>query len=116
MGNRAFLIAGQCAARIANDDTDFRYRAATHDLPVGVQVSVRCNELSESQFLVEDGIVEFMIGGGTGIAFDGDFVRVPPGVVHAYRNAGDTAARILVRTVRPAPVRRALHVGFDFAA
>ena len=116
MGNRAFLIAGDRAALIANDDTDFRYRAAVHYLPVGVQVPVRCHDGAETQFMVEDGEVEFMIGGATGLVLGGDFVRVPAGVVYAYRNVGDTTARVLVRSVSPSATQRAMRVIAEFAA
>jgi hypothetical protein len=37
MGSRAFVIAGGHAALIANDVNDFRYHAAAHYVPVGVQ-------------------------------------------------------------------------------
>jgi mannose-6-phosphate isomerase-like protein (cupin superfamily) len=116
MRNRAFLIAGNHATFIANDTNDFRYRAAAHYLPVGVQVPVRCHDHSEAQFMVEDGAVEFMIGGAAGIVLAGDFVRVPAGVPYAYRNAGDGTARILLRSVNPAATRRAFTVTADFAA
>ncbi|MDO8361021.1 MAG: cupin domain-containing protein [Devosia sp.] len=116
MGKRAFLIAGDRAALVANDVTDFRYRAALHHLPVGVQVPARSSQRAETQFMVEDGIVEFMIGGAAGMALAGDFVRVPPGVPFACRNAGDTTAVLLVRTTSPKTMRRAIRVGFEFAA
>ena len=116
MGNRAFLIAGDRAAIVANDECDFRYRAAVHQLPVGAQAPARCNEVSETHFIVEDGIVEFMVGGASGIAFEGDFVRVPRGVLHAYRNVGDTGACILVRKASPVAMQRAMRVTFEFAA
>src|SRR5882757_8344759 len=99
MGKRAFVIAGERATLIANDVCDFRYRAAAHEVPVGVQSMVLCNPNAETQFMVEDGFVEFMVGGASAVVFAGDFVRVPAGAHHAYRNAGDTAARILCRTV-----------------
>lgn len=116
MGKRAFLIAGDQAAVIANDVTDFRYRAATHYLPVGVQAPARTNPNAETQFLLEDGTVEFMIGGASGIVFAGDFVRVPAGMVYAFRNAGETAARLLCRTVSPVAMRRAVQISASFAA
>ncbi len=116
MGKRAFLIAGDRAAVIANDVTDFRYRAATHCLPVGVQSPARTNPNAETQFLVDEGTVEFMIGGAAGIVFEGDFVRVPAGTVYAFRNAGDSAARVLCRTVSPASMRRAVQLTTSFAA
>ena len=110
MGKRAFLIAGDHAAVIANDGSDFRYRAAAHYLPVGVQLPMRCHDTIETQFMIEDGVVEFMVGGMASIVFPGDFVRVPGGVPYAYRNAGDATACILVRTVSPRVVRRALNL------
>jgi len=116
MGNRAFLIAGGRAAVIANDDCDFRYSASAHYVPVGVQIPARCHERAETQFLVEDGVVEFMIGGAGAVVLTGDFVRVPAGVHFAYRNAGDTTARLLVRSVNPRPTKRATHINATFAA
>lgn len=116
MHNRAFLIADDHAACVANDTDDFRYRAAAHYVPVGVQMPVRCHDHAETQFVVDDGVVEFMIGGAAGIVLAGDFVRVPAGVPYAYRNAGDTAARILVRSANPASTRRASTVVATFAA
>ena len=37
MNDRAFVIAGDRAAAIANDIRDHRYHAAVHYVPVGVQ-------------------------------------------------------------------------------
>lgn len=116
MASRAFVIAGGHAALIANDVNDFRYHAAAHYVPVGVQVPVRTHDRAETQFVVEDGVVEFMIGGAAGLVLAADFVRVPAGVPYAYRNAGDATARILVRAINPAAARRALKATTDFAA
>lgn len=116
MGKTCFVIAGDRATIVANDVNDFRYRAAVHYLAVGEQVPVRCHDNAETQFMIEDGMVEFMIGGAAGIVMAGDFVRVPPGVCYAYRNFGDEPAQILVRTTSPHVARRALWIGFDFAA
>jgi len=116
MGNRAFLIAGSRAAVVANDNSDFRYSASAHYVPVGVQATAQCHERAETQFLVEDGVVEFMIGGAAAMVLAGDFVRVPAGVHYAYRNAGDTTARLLVRSVNPRKTQRATHINATFAA
>ena len=116
MAQKAFVIAGDRAAIVANDNCDFRYRAAVHYLPVGVQVPLRCHDCAETQFLIEDGLVEFMVGGAAGIVMAGDFVRVPAGVPYAYRNAGETTAMVLARTVSPEIARRALRVTAEFAA
>jgi len=116
MGKRAFVIADNRAAIVANDNSDFRYRAAVHHIPVGVQAQASVHATAETQFVVEDGLVEFMIGGMSGIVMPGDFVRVPQGVPYAYRNAGDSAARLLCKTVSPLAMRRAVRISPSFAA
>lgn len=116
MGKRAFVITGDTAALVANDNCDFRYSATAHYVPVGVQIAARQHDHAETQFMVEDGILEFMIGGGAGMVMTGDFVRVPAGVPYAYRNAGDGTARLLMRSVNPATTRRAAQISIHFAA
>lgn len=116
MRHRAFVIAGQRTAIVANDDGDFRDAATAHYVPVGVQMPARSHDRAETQFLVEDGMLEFMIGGAAGLVLSGDFVRVPAGVSYAYRNAGDTIARLLVRSANPRRSRTAAHISAIFAA
>ena len=115
MNCRDFLIVGEDAKLIANDVCDFHYKAALHHIPVGAQTPATCNDLAETQFMVKEGTVEFMIGGATAIVFAGDFVRVPEGVVHACRNVGDSPAALLMRTASPMPVRRATRLLSSFA-
>jgi len=116
MGHRAFLITGNHAVLIANDICDFSYLAAARSLPVGMRMPATSHDCAETQFMVESGAVEFMIGGASGTALAGDFVRVPAGVVYAYRNAGDIVAHLLVRTASPAVAGRAMHITTGFAA
>lgn len=75
MNERAFVIAGDQAALIANDVDDFRYRAAVHYVPVGVQVPMRSHGATETQFLLEDGTLEFMVGGAATLLAAPNFVR-----------------------------------------
>src|SRR6478735_8961818 len=103
MNERAFVIAGDKAAVIANDTNDSRYRAAVHYVPVGVQVPVRCHGDAETQFMLEDGMLEFMIGGAAAHISAPQMMRVPAGVPYAYRNVGDHTARLLVRAAKPEP-------------
>jgi mannose-6-phosphate isomerase-like protein (cupin superfamily) len=116
MSERAFLIAGDRAAVVANDIADERYRAAMHYVPVGVQVPVRSHGESETQFMLEDGMLEFMIGGAATYISAPNLVRVPPGVPYAYRNVGDHTARLLVRAIRPEPTQRMVRMFVEYAA
>jgi mannose-6-phosphate isomerase-like protein (cupin superfamily) len=116
MRDRAFVIAGDRAAIIANDVSDGRYRAAIHYVPIGVQVPVRSHDHTETQFMLEDGTLEFMVGGASTYLAAPSLIRVPPGVPYAYRNVGDDTARLLVRAARPAEPVRMVRASIEYAA
>ena len=61
----------------------------------------------EEQFTVLTGRVRFRVGWRKIVAGPGDTVRVTPGTVHHFANAGQVTARIAVRTT-PALRMRAL--------
>ena len=116
MSEKAFLIAGDRAALIANDIADVRYRAAIHYVPVGVQVPIRSHAGCETQFMLEEGTLEFMVGGAATYISAPSLIRVPPDVPYAYRNVGDDTARLLVRAVRPEPAARMVRATIEYAA
>ena len=116
MTERAFFVAGDKAAIIANDVTDARYRASTHFVPVGVQLPTRSCQSAETLFLLEDGTLEFMVGGASTCITAPSVVRVPPGIPYACRNIGDHTARLLVRTSRLEPTYRMVRASIEYAA
>lgn len=102
--SKSFFISGGRVVFVANaDGADLRYRAHSHSVPPHVQVPARTNNGTETEtiFVVEQGTLEFMIGGAVGHVTSGGFVRVPPGIAFGYRNIGDEAAQILSRRVAP---------------
>jgi mannose-6-phosphate isomerase-like protein (cupin superfamily) len=116
MSEKAFLIAGDRAAIIANDTVDARYRAAVHYVPVGVQIPIRSHDAAETQFMLEDGTLEFMVGGAATYVSAPSLIRVPPGVPYAYRNVGEDTARLLVRAVRPDEPVKMMRATIEVAA
>jgi quercetin dioxygenase-like cupin family protein len=50
----------------------------------------------DEAFYVLDGRFEFIIGGESRIAAAGDFVKIPRGEVHTFRNIGGAPARALI--------------------
>lgn len=116
MTKKAFVIAGDRAALIANDITDFRYLGAAHYVPAGIQVPTTANGAAETQFMLETGTLEFMVGGASTFISGPDCVRVPPGVPYAYRNVGDRTARLLVRVVKPEPTFKIIRACIEYAA
>jgi mannose-6-phosphate isomerase-like protein (cupin superfamily) len=116
MNDRAFVIAGDQAAVIANDVDDARYRAAAHYVPVGVQVPVRSHGDVETVFMLEEGMLEFMVGGAATHIVAPYVLRVPPGVPYAYRNVGDDTARLLVRANKPETTYKMVRAYIEYAA
>jgi mannose-6-phosphate isomerase-like protein (cupin superfamily) len=100
----AFLIAGDSAAHIANDVCDFRYRARQRTVPPGMREPANVNLALETQILVDCGIIEIMVGGAATAIPAGSFVRVPPGAIFAWHNAGQSPASLLIHTVTPGQV------------
>ena len=100
----AFLIAGDAAAHIANDVCDFRYRARQRAVPADMREPASVNLSLETQILVEGGIIEIMVGGAATPIAAGSFVRVPPGAIFAWHNAGPHMASLLIRTVTPGQI------------
>ena len=50
----------------------------------------------DEAFYVLDGSFEFMVDGKPLAAPTGTFVRVPNGAVHAFKNVGDSAGKVLI--------------------
>jgi mannose-6-phosphate isomerase-like protein (cupin superfamily) len=50
----------------------------------------------DEAFYVLDNTFEFGIGGETRVAMVGDFVKIPRGEVHTFRNTGQAPARTLI--------------------
>jgi len=106
----AFLIAGDAAARIANDVCDFRYRARQRTVPPGTRQPATANLTLETQILVDCGIIEIMVGGAATLIHAGSFVRVAPGAVFAWHNAGPDTASLLIHTVTPGQICPAMTI------
>jgi quercetin dioxygenase-like cupin family protein len=75
--------------------------------PGGRVPSSHAHPQQEECFTVLAGQMRFRIGGRRVAAGPGDTVRVPPGTVHHFANAGSQPARVAVRT-RPALSMREL--------
>jgi quercetin dioxygenase-like cupin family protein len=66
--------------------------------PGGRVPSSHAHPGQEEVFIVLAGKMRFRVGVRRVLANPGDTVRVPPGTVHHFANAGDQPARVAVRT------------------
>jgi mannose-6-phosphate isomerase-like protein (cupin superfamily) len=100
MTQSAYFVSRDRAVRVANDNGPVPLNV--HHLPPMMQAGIRRNGLSEMVLFVEEGIVEFMIGGAAGFVSQGGFVRIPAEASYSFRNAGDETARIVSHTASAA--------------
>ena len=107
-GNRAYIIA--------NDGAELKYHAAISYLPSGFEIGARTEQDRDMLFLVETGIVEFMVDGASDYVPAGHIVRIRKGSTFAYGNPGTQTARILVRAARNCDNRSLTRVTLEFAA
>lgn len=117
MSTEAFLIAGDRIVYIANPcGAGLQYRAHTQVLPPEALVPVQHHDSAETVIVIKQGTLEVMSGGASGYVSAGNFVRIPPKVAFAYRNAGDGPARLLMRTSPVSKPREALRIIMRIAA
>jgi quercetin dioxygenase-like cupin family protein len=71
---------------------------ADHPVPPGYGVPMHVHAAEDELFYILEGEITLDSAEGTIIARPGAFVHLPRGVAHGFRNAGATAARMLVVT------------------
>lgn len=79
-----WTVAPTCGDAGPGDDPDY-----------GPHLHRRCEET----FLIQEGSLEFLVGENVRTLQAGDFVRVPPGIKHGYRNVSGAPVRMLVSFV-----------------
>lgn len=113
----AFYLATDEVLFIANDaDGDSRYRAQRQLLPPYARSTARRHDTHETVIVVAAGELEFMVNGATGPVGSGSFVRIAAGTTYAYRNTGNRAAVLLIRTISPRRPAASVSVTVSFAA
>ena len=116
MSTHAFLLAADRILQVANPcGAGLQYHAQSRVLLPQAQVPAQSHETAETIIVVLSGTLEVMIGGAVGALSAGDFVRVPPMAVFAYRNPSDIPANILVRVSPVRPPRNACRVSLTIA-
>ncbi len=72
-------------------------------VPAGGGPGPHIHTREDETFYVLEGEIEFLLGADLVVAGPGDFVNVPRGVVHRFRNAAAETARVLL-TFTPAGI------------
>ena len=92
-----FLVTGQ--------ESGGAYFAMEALVPPGGGPPPHVHTREDETFYVLEGEIEFLLGEETVTAGPGDFVNVPRGAVHCFKNTGAQTARLLL-TFTPAGIER----------
>ena len=90
-----YLVAGNLV-RFLVREPDAGYCLVEALVAPGAGAPPNRHPADDEAFYVLDGIFEFGVGSETRAAKTGDFVRVPNGEIHTFRNIGQTPGRLLV--------------------
>ena len=90
-----YLVAGNLV-RFLVREPDAGYCLVEALVAPGAGAPPNRHPADDEAFYVLDGTFEFGVGSETRIAKTGDFVRVPNGEIHTFRNIGQGPARLLV--------------------
>ncbi len=88
---------------VTGDQSGGSYFTMEALVPPGGGPPAHIHHNEEEQFYVLAGQVQIRLGDRTVQAREGDFIHVPRGTAHAFRNSGETPARMLV-TYSPAGI------------
>jgi len=117
MSRRAFFLADDRIIHIANPcGAGLSYHAQAHVVMPGATVGPHMQEQAETVILVEEGVLEVMINGMSGLVTAGSFIRVPAKAWYAYRNDTDDAVHVLCRTAPAQRARDACRITIQIAA
>jgi quercetin dioxygenase-like cupin family protein len=88
---------------VTGEESGGAYFAMEAYVPPGGGPPPHIHTREDETFYVLEGQIEVLLGEETVVAGSGDFVNVPRGTVHCFRNAGTETAR-LVLTFAPAGI------------
>jgi quercetin dioxygenase-like cupin family protein/catechol 2,3-dioxygenase-like lactoylglutathione lyase family enzyme len=100
---------------ITGEETGGAFFMAEVSVPPGGGPGPHVHQREEESFHVLEGTLTIQVGGKTVIASPGDFVHLPRGVVHSFRNTGNVNAKFLV-VVTPAGLEKFFEEAFYPAA
>lgn len=95
MGRALDVLGMQVEIVVGAETTGGAYAMYRIETPAGVGTPPHVQSQEDEAFYVLDGAFEVMRDGETTLAGPGEYVMIPRGVAHAFRNAGDSVGRLL---------------------
>lgn len=97
---------------ITGEESGGAYFTMVARVPPGGGPPPHIHHREEEQFYILEGELTFRLGNETVRASGGDFVHVPRGTIHNFRNDGRSAAKLLI-TYSPAGVEKLFQEVFE---
>ena len=104
-GHTLAVAGGRYTIKASGEDTGGAYALIEMLLPPQRGPMPHLHEREEESFYILEGSLRFQVGDETLTAEAGTFVKAPRGVRHAFKNVGETPARVLL-LVAPAGLEK----------
>jgi quercetin dioxygenase-like cupin family protein len=96
-GSRTVSVLGDVYCFLATgEDTDGKYALWESIVPPGGGPPPHVHSREQEGFYVLDGEITFSSGARRTVAKAGDFINMPPGMPHAFKNESGRPARMLI--------------------
>lgn len=92
-----YLVAGNLLRFLARStDTGGAYFMVENLAAPGAGAPMNRHPCDDEAFYIAEGSFEFVVDGVVSILGAGDFVRIPNGAMHAFRNVGAAPGRMII--------------------
>jgi quercetin dioxygenase-like cupin family protein len=98
-GQRVQVLGDQVCIKLKSQNSDNHMSVVTVDVPPGSVVAPHIHLYEEESYYILDGCITVQIAGEETLAKVGDFVHIPTGTVHGYRNDSDQPSRFLAWSI-----------------
>ena len=94
-GASVWLVGDLITVKLASEDTGGAYSLVEETTPPGGGPPPHVHRNEDEAIYVLEGDVEFLVGEGNVPAGAGSCVHVPSGILHTFKNVGNSPSRIL---------------------
>lgn len=98
-GRQVQVLSDKVCIKLASSESPRKMAVVTVHLPVAGFVPPHMHAEEEEGYYILEGVMTMQLGDGEFEVGTGDFVHVPQGTVHGYRNDGTQLCRFLAWTV-----------------
>jgi quercetin dioxygenase-like cupin family protein len=98
-GQKVQVLGDQVCIKLPSQDSENRMTVVTVEVPPGSGVASHIHLYEEESYYMLMGAMTVKVGEEESIVQTGDFVHIPTGTPHSYRNDGPQTSRFLAWTI-----------------